>query len=623
MVPAASGTVGMKVRGLPTPSSDATSSAGPDRSNAFQVLADGTQDLAALVGLFATDSVEGYSFDYSRGFLGAAMSTCSLLGLLGYCRGLLKLAMGSHACGQSAFSTTMQRPYMGVAEKERLPSEELTEVRYLERRKRESDVEWRVVKILRHTDESMPLTANRRKSDVLADKYSVIELILAAEKNILRSRLAFLWVPGSVALTTGATSFTILPFDGGFGWTRLYATFGLFASILTGSLCWAWVYSQEQLPPGRSPWWSSRWGGLPPHAKSGPGMSLERKNSFAYYQYNRAFFIFNCRGVHGTQEKMLRAVSFAAAISAAISYVCQYIELRRLPPRWSGVWLAIQGLLALLRITLWIAQPSFQSFEANKATLVRKQANRFSTSFTETELVLLWSALQDQDASSAALLKSLVIPNWVVANIDHCTLPDAFGLAKRMRGGTAELSEIEACQKSPRWWDLPTGVFGFWLRLRGNEEFAPGTRLPYTIIPSVDLLWRDAACRIIQDPASGQLHFFPGLSSPFAHHVQSDLNQTATIYTFSENIEENTFSFRLLEERFPTGRQRFYRNNEDAKSDGVKLSWGGAEYSVTVSREMMAAIDKACEAELVNWHGDVKNVNGQHRMTQGVVPPDP
>ena len=76
-----------------------------DRAGAFQVLADGTQDLAALVGLFATDSVERYAVDYSRGYLSAAMATCSLLGILGYVRALVKVAMGSQSCQDSAFPT--------------------------------------------------------------------------------------------------------------------------------------------------------------------------------------------------------------------------------------------------------------------------------------------------------------------------------------------------------------------------------------------------------------------------------------------------------------------------------------------------------------------------------------
>lgn len=76
-----------------------------NRDSTFQVLADGTQDLAALLGLFATDSVERYSVDYSRGYLSVAMATCSLIGILGYVRALVKLAMGSQACQDSAFPT--------------------------------------------------------------------------------------------------------------------------------------------------------------------------------------------------------------------------------------------------------------------------------------------------------------------------------------------------------------------------------------------------------------------------------------------------------------------------------------------------------------------------------------
>lgn len=84
---------------------DPADSSGDDRRDTFQILADGTQDLAALVGLFATDSVERYSVDYSRGYLSVAVATCSLLGILGYVRALVKLAMGSRSCQDSAFPT--------------------------------------------------------------------------------------------------------------------------------------------------------------------------------------------------------------------------------------------------------------------------------------------------------------------------------------------------------------------------------------------------------------------------------------------------------------------------------------------------------------------------------------
>ena len=74
-------------------------------SGTFQALAEGTQDLAALAGLFATDNVEQYSVDYSRGYLSVAMATCSMLGILGYVRALVKLGLGSKKCRDSAFST--------------------------------------------------------------------------------------------------------------------------------------------------------------------------------------------------------------------------------------------------------------------------------------------------------------------------------------------------------------------------------------------------------------------------------------------------------------------------------------------------------------------------------------
>jgi len=71
----------------------------------FQVLANGTQDLAALVGLFATANVERYAVDYSKGYLSVAAATCSLLGILGDVRAMVKIALGSEWCQNSAFPT--------------------------------------------------------------------------------------------------------------------------------------------------------------------------------------------------------------------------------------------------------------------------------------------------------------------------------------------------------------------------------------------------------------------------------------------------------------------------------------------------------------------------------------
>ena len=107
-----------------------TSASDPDRSSTFSILADGTQDLAALVGLFATDSVERYATDHTRGSWCAAMASCSLLGILGWVRVMLKLAMGSEACENVGFPTTALRPLFGVSKRDKYPSDDVTEVRY-------------------------------------------------------------------------------------------------------------------------------------------------------------------------------------------------------------------------------------------------------------------------------------------------------------------------------------------------------------------------------------------------------------------------------------------------------------------------------------------------------------
>ena len=70
-----------------------TSSTRAARDSSFQVIADGAQDIAALVGLFATDSVERRVFNFDRGYLAATVSNLSLLGMLGYVR--LLVGIGS------------------------------------------------------------------------------------------------------------------------------------------------------------------------------------------------------------------------------------------------------------------------------------------------------------------------------------------------------------------------------------------------------------------------------------------------------------------------------------------------------------------------------------------------
>ena len=118
----------------------ATSSAGADRDSSFQIFADGTQDIAALVGIFATDSVEKYAMDYSKGYLATAVANLSLLGLLGYVRLLVKLGLGADGCRKAGFDKKALRPmfgvqYFGAKYEEYVPTDAVHEVCYMRRKK--------------------------------------------------------------------------------------------------------------------------------------------------------------------------------------------------------------------------------------------------------------------------------------------------------------------------------------------------------------------------------------------------------------------------------------------------------------------------------------------------------
>ncbi|KAG6988600.1 hypothetical protein G7Y79_00070g096990 [Physcia stellaris] len=155
---------------LPTATS---SNSTPDRNGSFQVLADGTQDLAALVGIFATDSVERYAFNYSRGHLSSAVSMLSLLGLLGYVRALVKLAMGPEACENAGFDMKALRPMFGVSDTDRLPTSELYEMHYMERHTDGSEITWKRIRNTKHTKDSsalgrdLKLLDNKNRSESL------------------------------------------------------------------------------------------------------------------------------------------------------------------------------------------------------------------------------------------------------------------------------------------------------------------------------------------------------------------------------------------------------------------------------------------------------------------------
>jgi len=73
-------------------------------SSAAKDLATGSQDLAALAGLFCTDGVERNALATQSGYGTVVVSSLSLLGMLGLVKSTIKVALGLEACSKAGFS---------------------------------------------------------------------------------------------------------------------------------------------------------------------------------------------------------------------------------------------------------------------------------------------------------------------------------------------------------------------------------------------------------------------------------------------------------------------------------------------------------------------------------------
>lgn len=522
-----------------------------NRSNSFQILADGTQDLAALVGLFATDGVERYTIDYTRGFLPPVTAPLSLLGLLGYVRALLKLSLGIDICERTGFSTTSLRSYTGVRRRDMPQSERSIKVHYLKRAITDSSVEWRVVKTTPHSQESMPLIAGGGRlalRDRRAYDPSISINMLSLNQNGSTAALA-LWMCGvSLMLTAGLSSFIILLFPAPWTWTRIFACVGLPGSILVGGMPWCWVYITEHLPFGPSEWYRCDCKDVATTRNADVReASLMRKDSFAYFANDDHFYIFNCRAVSIFAIRIIQVTSFCAAVSITVAYICQYIELRCASAKQSGLWLGIQGLLAVVRILAWNWAPKLLGFSTEP--LIRRTDQRdknFRDSLTELEIILCWSSTQNSalkethaEAESKNPIQALSLPKWLIGKIDNLNLIEAFSLWNRVRSGVPIGEDLYQIRDAPVHWDMPDNIFARWLQLRCRTY---EHSLTYTV--STRRMGVGAwVCRIIAD-MNGNLHLIPGISL----HVYPDdrtVSRSYEIIIFShcENPELNILCF--------------------------------------------------------------------------------
>ena len=517
------------------------------QSNSFKILAEGTQDLAALVGLFATDGVERYTIDYTRGFLPPVMAPLSLLGLLGYVRALLKLSLGVRFCERTGFSTLPLRSYTGVRKSEVLVNEKLTEVKYLKRHNLGGYIRWNIVKRVEHTKESMPLTigaGQRALKDRRAfyTSYSIAMCTLARTRET--SYFAFGMCAVALASAAGIASFPVLIISSYRTWARIFASAGLVISVLIGGLPWCWIYLQEHLPFESCQWFRSDW-------KEGPfmrvntsmttGHCIPRKDTFAFFAKDSHFYIFDCRAQRPWQLLIARISSCCAAVCITAAYICQYVELHSASARASEIWLGVQGLLAILRIFAWNWAPRILGFASDMVIRWTDQRNTcFRDSLTELELVLCWASIEDkqtmnsedQNPDNEICSSSPLLPEWLTKAIDNLRLSEAFQLSHQLQKGpdAANLILIQGCNY---YWDMPEPIFARWLELRCRDY---GHDIRHTAAQPRGA-WE---CRILQDQF-GDLHILPGISIPVYHRVGNKPPTKIFLFNHEESLDKTIF----------------------------------------------------------------------------------
>ena len=174
------------------------------------------------------------------------------------------------------------------------------------------------------------------------------------------------------------------------------------------------------------------------------------------------------------------------------SYICQYIEIRRLSSIQSGQWLALQASLALIRVAVWISN-SLRYNPIAPARMIRDSSSLSSSvqdvpqySLTETRLVLLWASSRknmgrgpDYRAAKnpwygpSFRQSSLAIPSWALPAFrlgvrDHTRL---FEVSRKLRHGGDQWEEaLQVVRNIKCAWEIPDSLFMRWIELYSYPE---------------------------------------------------------------------------------------------------------------------------------------------------------
>lgn len=373
--------------------------------SAGQELTTGSQDLAALAGLFCTDGVERNALATQFGYGTVIVSSLSLLGILGLLKSSIKVALGLKACESAGFTLDSLRGIYGFLPGE-TPSKGEVYTCHV------TDISWNANRkeLLIRKEKRSICDYNTPLVQVGADWPETLECKTAinlgnphAEDGFHKSSPVMIIL---AMLCTGATTWSLLVVDSPWTWYQIMAipVFQACLLLMVGLPLW------NERKVGRPYHYLTpeRWDFL-----SGTnGISQLRSTlQFLQVRVNNGDAIHLQGNAASLKSKFFKCFVVALSAIACIAYLCQYAVLKSASNDRAIIWVAIQAALALIRVLYWMIDPSFDDPKTNHSEYAIVN-NTWSDYVTMIDL----TCSGDESESSIA--------EWVLEYLKTTTLRD-------------------------------------------------------------------------------------------------------------------------------------------------------------------------------------------------------
>jgi hypothetical protein len=409
-------------------------------SNSFaQSIAGGTQDLAALAGLFCTDGVERNALSVQAGYAAIAVSSLSLLGILGLVRSAVKVALGLRRCSNAGFNLDSLRSLYGYLPEEADASKDMVECDLVEV-SFERCLPGKTSPGANPTDKdeayhSVVINKEKRFYNpqltpivyVGSDWPEKLHSKTAVNLGNLRREMSFRQSPCLIGFILffcpGVTAWLLLVVSSAWNWVTLVAIVGLVARALyarhlnglmtdniqspcfpfdlVGAPSLAWTQRKcSKISISRSHWYqepllrllfsiqmsqagihlsATVWKVLA-EGKPSPEENSLRTLSFLQARVADGNVLHSTGNRKYLRSELVQGMVLVPASICAIAYLCQYAVLTKASNTRSLIWVGCQVLLALIRVFFWILDPQFDNLSLKQTEYAIFNNTRFKTS---------------------------------------------------------------------------------------------------------------------------------------------------------------------------------------------------------------------------------------------------